>query len=154
MSNIEIKLLKEHSDKIIVYGMSCVGKTTFSNLIFSHQYFCFDALFDWHSIETLGLSIESNLIHICNNLKSAPKFVLDGWHLFDKSCKLIPKDFQIYVIYDDYDSIIQRYRVPVLSHKDHFSMYQKWYDLQIDRPIRYFKNDIYEFRETDSLVKT
>ena len=52
------------NDKIVVFGQSCSGKTTFAKTLTDHEYYCFDALFQWHQIEGLGLSIEDNLKHI------------------------------------------------------------------------------------------
>lgn len=121
--------------------MSCVGKTTMSELMTDHVYYCFDAMFNWHLIETLGLSIETNLKYISNICDSVPNFALDGWHLADKHGTLLPKNTTVYVVYDDYESIIDRYRVPVESRLQHIPMYKKWYNLEITVPIRYFKND-------------
>ncbi len=137
--SIGLKLLQDHSPRVVIFGMSCVGKTTFAKLMTDHQYFCFDALFNWHLIETLGLSIDAGLRHASNVCESAPKFVLDGWNLADKKCELIPSNTTVYVLYDDYDSIIRRYRVPVMNHNEHLSMFNKWYDLEMDVTVRYFK---------------
>ena len=31
-------------DKIVLFGMSCVGKTTFAKELVNHSYYCFDDL--------------------------------------------------------------------------------------------------------------
>ena len=52
-----MKLLQPLNKRIVCYGMSCVGKTTFAKQMHS-KYHCFDALFQWHLIEAFGLSIK------------------------------------------------------------------------------------------------
>lgn len=130
-------------DKIVVYGQSCVGKTTFATAIGTHAYYCFDYLFRWHDIETLGLSIEANLRHIRTTCTD-PKYVLDGWHLADKEGQLLPPGAAVYVVYAPYKQIISQYRVPVLSEDEHRPMYGRWY-CEIDYAslpgIRYFSNE-------------
>jgi len=123
-----------------MFGMSCVGKTTFAQLMTNHEYFCFDAMFNWHLVETLGLSIETGLRHVSELCDAVPNFVLDGWHLADKTGSLLPVGTTAYVVYDDYDSIIRRYRVPVPNKAQHVPMFEKWYDLGLSVPIRYFRN--------------
>jgi len=146
--DIGVSLLQEHSPRVVIFGMSCVGKTTLAKLMTDHMYFCFDAMFNWHLVETLGMSIESNLKHVAILCDPVPNFVLDGWHLADKAGSLFPKDTTAYLLYDDYDSIIRRYRVPVLNQLQHMPMYQKWYDLELSKPIRYIRNDGEKFVET------
>lgn len=138
--NTGLKLLRPHSPKIVLYGMSCVGKTTFAKTLNEHKYMCFDAMFNWHNIETLDLPIDLALQHVVDNCLCFAKFVLDGWHLADKRCELWPLDVTAYVLYDDYDSIIKRYRIPVENESQHLPMFSKWYDLDIILPTRYFKN--------------
>lgn len=131
-------LLRDHCPRIAMFGMSCVGKTTFAKMI-DRPYFCFDAMFNWHLIETLGLSISHNLRHIQTVCDASEQFVLDGWHLSDKKCELLPPNTTVYVLYDDYGAIIDRYRVPVMNRMEHHCMFKKWYDIDITRPIRYFR---------------
>lgn len=138
--SIGLTLLQAHSPRVVMFGMSCVGKTTFAKLITSHEYFCFDAMFNWHLVETLGLSIETGLKHVSEICDPVPKFVLDGWHLADKTGSFLPLGTTVYVVYDDYDSIIRRYRVPVENKMQHMPMFCKWYDLDLSVPVRYFKN--------------
>lgn len=138
-----------HSPRIVIWGMSCVGKTTMAGLMNDHVYFCFDSMFNWHEIETLGLSINTNLKNIRNTCDPLQNFVIDGWHLADKQGLLFPKDTTVYVLYDDYDSIINRYRVNVDDRMQHMPMYRKWYDIELSVPIRYFKNNMESIIETD-----
>jgi len=131
-----------HADKIVIMGMSCVGKTTFAKQLIDHHYYCFDALFQWHTIETLGLSVCAELNYLREQC-SADRFVLDGWHLADKSGVFLPPDSCVYVLYADYDRIIAQYRVPVDYHDIHRPMFKKWYfDLDYSRfkKVRYFEN--------------
>lgn len=148
--SIGLTLLKDHSPRIVIWGMSCVGKTTMAGLMKDHTYLCFDAMFNWHLIETLGLSIETNLKHISKICDAVPNFVLDGWHLSDETGSLFPADTVAYVLYDDYDSIIRRYRVSVEDKMQHLPMFLKWYDLKLEIPVRFFKNNMSEIRETES----
>src|SRR5688572_27802877 len=109
---MSIRLLKPIDDRIVVWGMSCVGKTTFSSLLREHRYYCFDALFQWYLVETLGLSCEANLRHIQNSC-NAQKYVLDGWHLSDSNGELLPYGACVYVVIASYKKIIEQYRVEV-----------------------------------------
>ena len=138
--SIGLKLLRDHSPRVIMFGMSCSGKTTFAKMMTDHHYFCFDALFDWHEIEGLGLSIETALKDVAEMCDPVPKFVLDGWNLADKQGLLFPKDTTAYVVYNTYESIINRYRVPVENPMQHFPMFMKWYDLDLKVPARHFIN--------------
>lgn len=140
-----LEKFKALDDKIVVFGMSCSGKTTFSNQLKSHFYFCFDELFKWHLIETLGLSIQSNLLHIkdlCESKKSP--YVLDGWHLSDQVGEFLPEGAVVYLVWAPYEKIISQYRIPVVNPNEFRPMYKKWY-LDIDYKklpsVRYFKND-------------
>ncbi len=126
----------EHSDKIVMWGMSCVGKTTFAKRL-SHDYLCFDAMFPWHDIETLGLSIDVSLDAIRQECERHERFVLDGWHLADPLVEHCPRA-TIYVVYAPYEQIISQYRVPVDSADQHYCMFKQWYDIGF--PARYFLN--------------
>jgi len=129
-------------DKIVLFGMSCAGKTTFSKKLINHKYYCFDALFPWHVIETMGLSISENLKNI-QSICTNDKFILDGWHLSDKQGLYLPKDAVVYVIWAPYEKIISQYRVPVGDPEEHRNMYKKWYcEINYDQlpSVKYFQN--------------
>jgi hypothetical protein len=147
---MSIILLKPLDDRIVLWGMSCVGKTTFSQGLNDHQYYCFDAMFQWHLIETLGLSCEANLKHIKQQC-SASRFVLDGWHLSDTNGRNMPSGACAYVIYAPYNYIIKQYRVQVDDPNQHLPMFLKWYN-EVDYEklpgVRYFRNSG-EFVETN-----
>lgn len=99
-------------------------------------YYCFDALFPWHQIETLGLSTSAALNNVLNACTDS-HFVLDGWHSsgFDK----LPDQYSRYIIYAPYSHIIRQYRVEVRTLDEHRPMYKKWY---VDHPnCRYFLNN-------------
>lgn len=135
-------------DKIVLFGQSCSGKTTFAQSLKSHYYYCFDALFQWHLVETLGLSIAANLEHVRDSC-DAVKYVLDGWHLSDKEGVIIPQGASVYVIWAPYERIISQYRVPVSHHEEHRQMYRRWYcDIDYDSlpGVRYFHNE-HRFKE-------
>lgn len=140
---------KPLDDRIVVFGQSCVGKTTFALQLLEHRYYCFDALFQWHLIETLGLSTEANFRHI-QSVCDAPRFVLDGWHLADREGRFLPVGAAAYVVYAPYETIISQYRVPVASPTEHLPMFGKWYyEINYDElpGTRYFSNEG-EFVET------
>lgn len=131
-----------HADRIVVFGMSCVGKTTFAQQLPDHHYYCFDALFRWHDIEGLGLSISANLAHIKDQC-IAPRFVLDGWHLADKSGRYFPGGAAVYLVYAPYRQVLSQYRVPVVDGNEHWQMFQRWYgevDYCCFESVRYFRN--------------
>lgn len=136
-------------DRIVLFGQSCVGKTTFASQLTGHHYYCFDALFQWHLVETFGLSIEANLTHVYQTCDAA-RFVLDGWHLADKQGWFLPPQSKVYVIYAPYERILSQYRVPVTDPEEFRPMFEKWYagvDYEKLPGTRYFRNDG-EFRET------
>jgi len=140
--------LQPLDDRIVVFGMSCVGKTTFAKQLMTHHYYCFDALFQWHEIETLGLAMIptfERISEVCTEFR----FVLDGWHLFDKEGRWLPTNAIVYVVYCPYQRVISQYRVPVAFPNEHISMFHKWYyDIAYDKfPTRYFLNEG-EFSET------
>lgn len=120
--------------------MSCAGKTFFSQKLKEHHYYCFDALFEWHIIETFNLNPNKNLEkikHICKD----EKYVLDGWCLSDKDGLYLPVDAKVYVIYSTYENIINQYRTP-FEYRDQFLlMYKKWYSIDYNKiNARYFFN--------------
>lgn len=140
------------NDKLVIMGMSCVGKTEYASTLKEHEYLCFDALFPWNDIETLGLSTEEGLRHVRESCAS-PKFVLDGWHLSDPEGLLMPRDATVCVVYAPYDQIISQYRVPVEDHDQHRTMFRKWYH-EIKYPsfqsCCYIFNTGIEFEEKDN----
>jgi hypothetical protein len=136
-----ITTLSELDDKIVVFGQSCSGKTAFAQQL-DHHYYCFDALFHWHSIETLGLSASANLQEL-SKICTADRYVLDGWHLSDKEGRYIPEGAVIYVVYASYEKIVEQYRVPLGSSEEVRPMFHKWY-YEIEYPrlhCRYFANE-------------
>jgi len=134
------------NDKIVMYGMSCSGKTTFAKQL-SLPYICFDALFQWHLIELLGLSTIENLKYIKKICDEKQSFVLDGWTLADKEGEYFPDNIWVYVVYAEYDRIVNQYRIEVTNRDEFREMYKKWYDIVEFPRIRYFKNSG-EFCET------
>lgn len=130
-----------HSDRIIVFGMSCVGKTTFAKLL-PNRHICFDSLFPWHQIEAFSLSLSEALAHV--NWFCEGDFVLDGWHLSDPTGLYFPRDVEVYVVYAPYKKIIDQYRVGVNNPNQHRPMFDKWYRgvdyPRLRCPVRYFEN--------------
>lgn len=116
--------------------MSCVGKTTFAKQL-DLEYYCFDALFPWHQIETFGMSIIKALTHVADSCQ-ANQFVLDGWHTADLEGIHLPQS-SVYVIYSAYDHIVDQYRIKVSNRKEYFPMFKKWYSYQ-NKDARYFFN--------------
>ena len=138
--------------------MSCAGKTTFAKTLQDHHYYCFDYLFQWHLIETLGLSISENFKHI-QKYCVQPKFVLDGWHLADKTGVYLPPNSSVYVVWAPYENIISQYRVKVTDPEEHRNMYKKWYfDIDYDAlpKVRYFSNFSYfeEITKEDFIISS
>lgn len=132
-----------HDDKVVLFGMSCVGKTTMASTMEDHHYHCFDSLFDWHSIETLGLSISTSLRHASAQCVQ-DRYVLDGWHLGDKDGEFLPVDCTVYVLYAPYEKIIDQYRVPVVHQESHLYMFNRWYyEVDYGRfpKVRFFENE-------------
>lgn len=135
-----IDFMRPPDDRIVVMGMSCSGKTTFAAQLQSHQYFCFDALFPWHEIETFGLSISEALSYVSKSCKQP--FVLDGWHLADREGRHMPCGATVYVVYAPYQQIVDQYRVSVYDRMEYLPMFRKWYyDVDyVALGARYFNN--------------
>lgn len=122
-----------------MFGMSCSGKTTFAKQL-PLPYICFDFLFQWHLIELLGLPVTENLKYIKKTCDTKEKFVLDGWTLADKSGEFFPEEAWVYVVYADYDTIVNQYRIKVDNRDEFKEMYCKWYEIEEFARVRYFKN--------------
>jgi len=121
--------------KIVVFGMSQVGKTTYATSL-NVPYFCFDYLFPWALVEGFAdLSTEEALKHTIAVCEKEDSYVLDGWHLSDIHGDLLPEDCEIHVLYDHHQNIIDRYTTPVVSSDNHREMYKKWYG-EINDSIR------------------
>lgn len=147
---MSIIFLKPPDDRIVVWGQSCSGKTTFSLQLDNH-YYCFDALFKWHIIETLCLSTDRCLLNAVDQIKHE-KFVLDGWHLSDKTGKLLPNNVSCYLIYAEYEQIISQYRALVVTKDQYWLMFKEWYcfvNYENLPGIRYFFNNGDNFIETE-----
>ena len=145
-----LELLQPLDDRIVVWGQSCVGKTTFARLV-PHNYLCFDSLFRWHEIEGLGLSCTANLQHIAGLIEAETQCVLDGWHLSDPTVSLIPGGVAVYIVYAPYAQIISQYRVPVDDFEEHRGMFWKWYEKDFPvftRTVRFIRNTGKSFLET------
>lgn len=142
-----INFVRPPDNRIVVMGMSCSGKTTFATQLQNHQYFCFDALFPWHEIETFGLSISEALSHVSESCQ--PPFVLDGWHLADREGRHLSCGTSVYVVYAPYQQIVDQYRVPVYDRMEYLPMFRKWYyDVDyVALGARYFCNRV-DFVET------
>jgi hypothetical protein len=145
-----VECFRSLDDRIVVFGMSCVGKTTFARALLGHHYHCFDSLFHWYELETLGLSYEENIKQVRDVCDMGPKkFVLDGWSLSDPKGLFLP-EASVYVVYASYEQIIDQYRVPVSSVGEFSRMFYRWYgevEYHSLPGIRYFKNER-QFRET------
>lgn len=130
-------------DRLVVFGMSCSGKTTMARSLTGREAYCFDSLFPWHDIESLGLPTGEAMRHVRGSCV-APRFVLDGWHLSDPAGDYLPAGSAVVVVYADYDFVVSQYRVPVADPGQHLPMYKKWY-LDIDYKslpgVRYFRNE-------------
>lgn len=113
--------------RIVVFGMSQVGKTTYAKSL-DLPYACFDYMFPWPLVESFpDLSINEALKNVVTLTCRSDNFVLDGWHLADIQGDLLPRDCEIHVLYDHHQNIIDRYSVPVVSLDNHREMYKKWY---------------------------
>lgn len=143
-----IRELQPLDNKIVVWGMSCVGKTTFAGEL-DHHYYCFDALFHWRLIESLGLPVEENLLEVSKSC-IAERYVLDGWTLADKEGDYLPKGASVYVVYAPYEQIISQYRIPIDDPEEFRGMYQQWYGVNYKTlGARYFRSEgLQSFVET------
>ena len=142
-------LFHEHADRIVIMGCSCVGKTTMAQQIQERPYVCFDALYPWHHIETLGLSLSAAMSHVRDQCEQFPTFVLDGWNLCDVEGEYFPEDVCVYVLYASYQQVVSQYRVPVDFYEQHRHMFDKWYGIPYENypNVRYFENNWGSFRE-------
>lgn len=154
---MEIKTLSPHSSKIITMGMSCVGKTTLARKLKEldkRTYHSFDSEFHYRLVGLPGYSPKKNWERILTACQSE-KWVLDNWTTEDYLGEVISKlapDAVIYVVYDEHQKILDRYRVPVSSPDGFISMYNKMYK-QVDFesykvPVRSFRADGKDYWET------
>lgn len=98
-------------------------------------------MFDWGSVETLGLppsAILSEIGRVCDQ----DKFVIDGWHLSDSEGEHMPVGSVVYVVYAPYEKIISQYRIPVNNPEEYRNMFAKWYSIDYARfpGVRFFEN--------------
>jgi len=136
-----IKELEPFDNKIVVWGQSCVGKTTFAKTLRSHHHYCFDSMFHWRMIESLGLPVDVNLQEVSKNC-IADKFILDGWTLVDETGEYLPIGARVYVVYAPYEQIISQYRIPVGDPEEFRSMFHRWYGVNYKTlGARYFRNE-------------
>lgn len=147
-----------HDDRIVIMGMSCVGKTEMARRIskVGHQHICFDAFYPWHDVETLGLSTRTAVRYVVDQC-SAERFVLDGWHLSALDRHALPEATVVYVLYAKYDRIIDQYRVVVPDRNQHRPMFKKWYldfDYSTLLRVRYWENTgEFEERSREDFVR-
>lgn len=139
-----------HDDRIVIWGMSCVGKTTMAKEIGrdGRHIHCFDALYPWSDIECLGLSAECALDYIGKHCRES-RFVLDGWNLSDREGRFLPPACTLYILYAELETILRQYRVQVHETNNHREMFRKWYlDDHPPCPARYFFNTGQVIRES------
>jgi GTPase SAR1 family protein len=132
-------------DQIVLMGMSCVGKTTFASVLKERGYAVshFDAQYTYNLTGLAGVSRIKNWARIIRGCEG--KFVLDNWTTEDKLGQVLYEakpDACIYVLYDLYPNILDRYRVPVTGEDAHFMMYKKMYSevpFEDYKRVRFFR---------------
>ncbi len=140
-----IQTLSPLDDKLVLMGMSCVGKTSMAHELKTHQYYSFDAQFKY-GLKVPGISRKKNWQLILDRC-TENKFVLDNWSTEDVLGKTIYHKYPdacICVVFDRYQDILRRYRVPVTGKDAHYKMYEKMYceiPFEDYQRVRYFRWD-------------
>ena len=133
-----IDTLKPMDNQIVLMGMSCVGKTHFAyRFKGDYKIHHFDAEYKYN-LNLPGVSKLRNCLNIIG--ECGDKFILDNWTTEDKVGALLYEkkpNACIYVIYDTYRNILDRYRVPIVGEDAHYTMYKKMYT---EIPFEKYKN--------------
>lgn len=126
-----LKLLSPLDDKLVLMGMSCVGKTTLASSLVREGYVLhsFDYRYKYHLSGLPGVGKRRQWEKIIGDCVE-PRFVLDNWTtedrlggiLFDKC-----PDACLVVLFAGLADILKRYRVPVKGKDAHKTMYDKIY---------------------------
>lgn len=147
-----IDILTPLDKQIVFMGMSCVGKTKLARLLGGRGYVVhhFDAQYTYNLTALPGVSRVKNwskIIRGCGVGKENDRFVLDNWTTEDDHGHTLYEtkpDACIYVLFDRYPTILDRYRVPIKGEDAHFMMYKKMYTempFEEYKHVRYFQVD-------------
>ena len=148
-----IQSLAPLDEQIVFMGMSCVGKTTLALTLKDQGYpvHHFDAQYTYNLAALPGVSRIKNWAKIIKGC--GQRFVLDNWTTEDDHGKVLYEakpDAAIYVLFDLYPNILDRYRVPVTGEDAHFMMYKKMFTempFEEYRCVRYFRVDGQDYKE-------
>jgi hypothetical protein len=149
-----MNLLKPLDDKIVLMGMSCVGKTTLGQKLKSEgrTLYHFDPQYNYKLAGMVGFSPRKNLKKIIQNCP-ADQFVLDNWSTEDKQGALLYEECPeacICVVFDTYPNILARYRCDVKGEDGFYMMYEKMYckvPFEEYPRVRFLKVESEDYRE-------
>lgn len=140
-------------DRVVLMGMSCVGKTTLAARM-DRVHHSFDSQYRYGSIGLPGLSSSRQWRRIARGC-GEDRFVLDNWSTEDTLGEVLYSvlpEACILVLFDRYEDILARYRVPVRGDDRHRMMYDKMYlhtPFDRYRSARYFRADSGVYAERD-----
>jgi hypothetical protein len=118
--------------KIVLMGMSCVGKSTFAQILAKDQgyaYHSFDVQYNYKRNTLPGVSKQKQWKTILSYCVE-DQWVLDNWSTEDflgTTLYEAQPHACIVVLYDKYVNILERYRVPVRGEDAHKMMFVKMY---------------------------
>ncbi len=130
-------------DKLVLMGMSCVGKTIFSQKL-PRKHHSFDAQYRYRLSGLPGVSKKRQWERIIRGCRE-DRFVLDNWSTEDRLGEVLYgecPDACLVVLFDSLSNILERYRVPVTAEDGHASMWTKMYcetPFHEYRRVRYFR---------------
>lgn len=116
-------------DKLVLMGMSCVGKSTFAAQLKDHKHHSFDARYRYNLDGLPGISKRKQWERIARGC-TEPRWVLDNWStedLFGETLFSVHPDACVVVLFDSLPNILKRYRVPVTAQDGHLGMWSKMY---------------------------
>ena len=135
--------------RIVIFGQSCSGKTTFARSLPVHEHVEFDRYFPWHVYEAFGGDHRRLLAEVLTHCPPAPH-ALDGWHLSDAGGECLPSGHSVVCVYCDYERLVSQYRIPVSDPEEFRRMHTRWYrevDYAALPGVRFFRNGGSSFDE-------
>lgn len=150
-----IQTLNPHHEQIVTMGMSCVGKTTFANLLRSegYHYHSFDSQYTYLLTALPEVSRKGNWKQIVDKCCESP-WILDNWTTEDylgRNLYQWKPNACIYLLYDSHKGILDRYRIKVEGPDAYYMMYEKMYkiiEFEKYQSVRFFHSSGGDYRET------
>lgn len=136
-------------DKLVLMGMSCVGKTTLASSLAPRGYAhrSFDAVYTYSLASLSGVSRRRDWARIISSC-TEDRFVLDNWTTEDpcgETLYSVCPTACVVVLFDARENVLGRYRAPVTAEDRHRGMYDKMYrrtPFEAYRRVRFLRVDV------------